>query len=216
MNSKDYFLSTEKFLRLDIKVDYIEILKEAINLKNQFVTHKAKSYFHKGWKSLCLHGISKHHIDSWGEYGFKTAEDAGNSSVWTDICSFCPYTMDFLTSSIPSKKFGRVRFELLESQGFIDTHKTKTPVLEQLVVPLNNPKDFQFIWDDGQTLDFNLGSVITINTYHFHKLINNSTEDRYCLVIDRHDSTDEWKSLMNDACIQQNVSGEYINSIIRT
>ena len=210
MRTREYFISSSKFLKLDIKVEYKNILQEAINLKSKFIYHKPRPYFHQGWKSLSLHSISQTHIETWGDYGFKNAEEMGVSSVWTDISKECPHTMNFLLNNFPSKDFGQVRFELLEPDGVVDERQSRVPALETIIIPLNNPVGSALIWDDGQEYVFSPGSVITLNTHYFHKLVNNSDEDRYQLIINRRDSTNEWKSLIDTACNEQQVEGEYI------
>ena len=53
--------SNVPWLELDIKFPYEEMHKEAINLKDRFVKHRDQDgqggYRHKGWRSLCIHGI---------------------------------------------------------------------------------------------------------------------------------------------------------------
>ena len=210
MSQREYFLSSGKFLYLKIDVDYKSILHEAINLKNRFVPHRSKSYLHNGWQSICLHGVSETHIDTWGEYGFKSAEDAGNASKWTTVSSECPFTMDFLLNKFPSTRYARVRFETVKSKGSINGYSSRIPCIETISVLLNKPAGYSIIWDDGDELECTAGSVIAINNHYPYTVTNNSNEDQYNLVISRHDSTNEWKSLMNQACIAQNITGEYI------
>ena len=208
MSKKDYFISSAKSLQLDIKVDYKSILEEAVNLKNRFIAYKAKPYSHQGWKSICLYGISEKHIDTWGDYGFKTAEEAGNASIWTSISKDCPATVNFLQTQFPCNKFGQVRFELLESNGRVEEHSSsRIPVLENIIIPLT---DYKWIWDDGIECNLKAGSAISMNIHYFHSITNTSNIDQYCLVINRHDSTNEWKSIVDKACVDQQVTGEYV------
>ena len=57
------------WLKLDIKIPHEEMLKEAISLKDEFVSHRdhdsdpRSGYRHKGWRSLCIHGISPTHTN---------------------------------------------------------------------------------------------------------------------------------------------------------
>jgi len=41
-----------------------------------------------------------------------------------------------------------------------------------------------------------------MNISYEHSVYNNSTEDRYHLIVARHDSTDEWKALMETAATE--------------
>ena len=63
MNYKE--IATESglpWLELDINIPHEDMLKEAISLKDEFVKHRDQdngggAYRHKGWRSLCIHGI---------------------------------------------------------------------------------------------------------------------------------------------------------------
>jgi hypothetical protein len=54
------------------------------------------------------------------------------------------------------------------------------------------------------------GGVYAMNLYYHHSVVNNSNEDRMHMIIARHDATDEWKKLIDDAATKQGIAGEYI------
>jgi hypothetical protein len=210
-NLKHYFISDAKFLKLDIPVPYQEMLKEAQSLKHRFTAHRGGEDTHLGWKSLAIHGISEDKHENWSDYGYKSALDAAKDFVWTEASKDCPAIMQFLHNVFPCKRYGRVRLMLVEAGGWIGPHTdTKHRLLENINIPLSNPKGCMWNWSDGESLFMEPGVAYAMNISYEHSIVNNSDEDRYHLIVARHDSTDEWKKLVNQATEKSNVSGYYI------
>jgi hypothetical protein len=208
-NLKHYFISDAKFLILDIPVPYKEMLQEAQTLKHRFTDHRGDG--HNGWKSLALYGLGEDKHESWQDYGYKNAEEAARDFVWTEAAKDCPMTMDFLSNTFPCKRYGRVRFMLVEAGGWISPHSdTKHRILENINIPLSNPKECMWHWGDGEELFMEPGIPYAMNISYEHSIYNRSTEDRYHIIIARHDSTDEWKSLIEQAAARANIVGHYI------
>ena len=208
-NLKHYFISDAKFLILDIPVPYKEMLQEAQTLKHRFTDHRGDG--HNGWKSLALYGLGEDKHESWQDYGYKNAEEAARDFVWTEAAKDCPITMDFLSNTFPCKRYGRVRFMLVEAGGWISPHSdTKHRILENINIPLSNPKECIWHWGDGEELFIETGISYAMNISYEHSIYNRSTEDRYHIIIARHDSTDEWKSLIEQAAARANIVGHYI------
>jgi len=212
---KSYFVSDAKFLALDIPVPYKEMLAEAQALKDRYTTHRGEA--NKGWKSISLHGLDESKHENWDEYGYKSAEEAGRDYVWTKAAEECPVTMDFLLNAFPCKRYGRVRLMLVEAGGWIGPHSdTKHRLLENINIPLNNPQECIWQWGDGEELFMEPGVPYAMNISYEHAIYNRSTEDRFHLIVARHDSTDEWKQLMDQAAKQFNISGRYVLHEIAT
>jgi hypothetical protein len=208
-NLKHYFISDAKFLILDIPVPYKQMLQEAQALKHRFTDHRGDG--HKGWKSLALYGLGEDKHESWQDYGYENAEQAARDFVWTEAAKDCPITVDFLLNTFPCKRYGRVRFMLVEAGGWISPHSdTKHKILENINIPLSNPKECIWHWGDGEELFMEPGIPYAMNISYEHSIYNRSTEDRYHIIIARHDSTDEWKSLIEQAAARANVVGHYI------
>ena len=214
---KSYFVSDAKFLMLDIPVPYIEMLNEAKMLKSRFTAHRGYGDFHKGWKSLALHGLGEDKHENWDEYGYKSAAEASADYHWTTAANECPVTLDFLQNVFPCKRYGRVRFMLLEAGGWIGLHSdTKHRLLENINIPLSNPKECIWQWGDGEELFMEPGVPYAMNISYEHKIVNNSNEDRFHIIIARHDSTDDWRTLMDQAADKANVTGHYVLHEIAT
>jgi hypothetical protein len=208
---KDYFLSDAKFLKLDIPVPHEYMLKEAQALKDRFTEHRNYENSHKGWKGLTLYGLSENLHESWQDYGYKNAVEAAKNFVWTEAAKECPVTMDFLSNTFPCKRYGRVRFMLVEAGGWIGPHSdTKHKIIENINIPLSNPKECLWCWGDDEELYMEPGIAYAMNISYTHSIYNRSNEDRYHIIIARHDSTEEWKSLINSAASLANVTGTYI------
>ena len=61
--------------------------------------------------------------------------------TWTDIIDRCPITYDFFKNVFPYKSYYRVRYMLLEPQGFITPHKDSFDnYLSPINMALNHPK----------------------------------------------------------------------------
>jgi hypothetical protein len=54
------------------------------------------------------------------------------------------------------------------------------------------------------------GCAYAVNVHYMHSVYNNSNEDRYHIIVTRHDALPEWKQLVNKAAVDQNVTGQYI------
>ena len=67
------------WLPLDIDIPHQAMLEEAQNIKHLFVPHRDKDrqggYRHKGWRSLCIHGISAEKTNHFTEYGYRSNEE---------------------------------------------------------------------------------------------------------------------------------------------
>lgn len=214
-NEKEYFRSDAKYLKLPLKFDHVGMFEEAKRLKDRFVVHRQGAYEHSGWRSLCLHGLSETATNGWSAYGYKNAYEAGLDSHWTEIADLCPITMDFIKNHFPSERFARVRFMLIDAGGHIGEHTdSRVPLLENINLSLNNPEGCIWKWGDGETMFLEPGSAYAMNIHYPHSVFNNSNEDRYHLIIHRHDSTDAWKSMIDQACKEQGVVGEYFKHTI--
>jgi hypothetical protein len=208
---KHYFISDAKYLKLDIDVPYEAMLEEARALKHRFTEHRGGENSHKGWKSLSLYGLGEQLHESWQDYGYANAVEAAKDFKWTTASRDCPATMSFLLNTFPSKKYGRVRLMLVEAGGWIGPHSdTKHRLLENINIPLSNPKDCMWHWGDGETLFMEPGVPYAMNISYEHAIYNNSKEDRFHLIVARHDSTDEWRQLIDSAAVKAGVTGEYV------
>jgi len=210
---KEYFETRAKFLKLDIPFPHEEMLAEARALKDRYTAHRGGEDKHKGWKSLALYGLDEHLHENWADYGYASAADAAKDFKWTAAAKECPVTMDLLMNHFPSKKYGRVRFMLIEAGGYIGLHRDSKSMIyltENINMPLNNPEGCIWHWGDGEQLFMEPGGAYAMNITYDHMIVNNSNEDRYHLIVARHDATPEWKALINKAASDAGVEGKYI------
>jgi hypothetical protein len=210
---KEYFETMARYLKLDIPVPYEEMLEEAKRLKDRYTAHRG-SEGNRGWKSIALYGLDEHRHENWADYGYASPADAAKDFKWTKASEECPVTMNFLNTVFPSKKYGRVRFMLLEAGGEIVMHndsKSRTYLTENINIPLNNPRECLWHWGDGHPDMFmEPGGVYAMNITYDHAVTNRSNEDRFHLIIARHDATPEWKQLIIDAAERQHEEGKFI------
>jgi hypothetical protein len=151
---------------------------------------------------------------SYETYGYKDARDASSAMIWTEIANECPVTVNWLKNVFPSKRYGRVRFMLLEAGGSIGLHSdTDTEsIVEAVNISLSNHPDCKWFWEDGSTIDFTPGNAYALNLKYFHRVSNNSNEDRYHIIIHHHDSTPEWIELMEKSLKENNAQGNFVYS----
>lgn len=186
------------WLSLDISVPYEEMLEEAKSIKERFVSHRSGDirggYTHRGWKSLCIHGIDEHKTNHYTSYGFNSNEDT--PYTWTKAADLCPITTNWLINKFPYDKYFRVRFMLLEPEGFIAPHKdTNINILSPINVALNHPTGCIFKMKKHGVVPMKPGTVMLLDVGNTHAYINKSTEDRYHIII-HGIPTQEYKTLV--------------------
>ena len=206
-----YLFSNARCLKLDLSVPYVEMLNEAKSLRDRFIKYRSSGDDFRGWYSLPIHGLDHTKPYSHESYGFSNPIDAIKSMIWTEISKECPVTVDWLKNSFPSKILGRTRFMLLEPGGQIGLHSDSDHyILEPVNISLSNHPDCKWYWEDESSVDFTPGNAYVMNTSHPHKIVNNSNEDRYHIIIHHHDSTPEWFEMMKKALKDNNEQGDFV------
>lgn len=208
---KEYFQSDVKCLKLDIDLPYDKMCREAFALLDKFTPHRGDDYAHSGWESLTIHGLGWDKHEGYQTYGYAKGKDASKDMHWTEIADLCPVTTRWLKEVFPCNRYGRVRFMLLKAGGHIARHNDSSmKLVENINIALNNPIGCKWIWGDSEELIMEPGGVYAMNLHYDHTLVNNSNTDRMHMIIARHDATDGWKKLIEQAASKQNVTGEYI------
>ncbi len=188
-------------------VPYLEMLKEAQSLKSIMVPHRSDKEENKGWKSICIHGISSVHTQCASQYGLDI-EDAANYR-WTDISDFAPVTVDFFKRHFHYDVFHRVRFMLLEPGGWILPHRDfEHYVLGPVNIALNNPQGCQFFMEDGGVVPFESGSVMKLALVNRHAVYNGSDEDRFHIIVHGAPNWDYWSPIFQKS-YSEFVGNEY-------
>jgi len=164
------------------------LLAECIGVDHLFFNHRSQDkksgYGHRGWQSLTLHGIDKHKTEHFTKYGFSNLDDANYQ--WTDVCDLVPNLYKFL-SSLPYKKFDRVRLMKLAPAGYIMPH-TDGPgrIFSPLNIAINNPENCHFIFKDKGIVPFKEGYGMILDVATEHIVINNSNTPRYHVIVHGH------------------------------
>tara|TARA_Y100000114_G_scaffold101163_1_gene94318 strand:- start:2148 stop:2783 length:636 start_codon:yes stop_codon:yes gene_type:complete len=175
------------WLELDITFPFEEMHQEAINLKDRFVKHRDQDghggYRHKGWRSLCIHGIDAEKTNHYEEYGYKSNQETPYN--WTEIIDQCPITYKFFKEVFPYKSYYRVRFMLLEPEGFITPHQdTFESKLSPINMALNHPKGCLMKMEGHKGyVPFSPGKAMLLDVGNTHAYINKSREDRYHIIV---------------------------------
>ncbi|NBO98991.1 MAG: hypothetical protein EBU90_02515 [Proteobacteria bacterium] len=171
------------WIKLDLKVPYKEMYREAYALKSKFVEYRESNS--KGWKSLCIHGLSSDQIYDYTSYPeYKNIDQNLVPYKWTEVSEACPVTTSFLKNSFFNAKFFRVRFMLLEPGGYILPH-TDMPkkILAPINIALSNPQGCEFKMKGYGIVPFKPGNALMLDTSNEHIVYNNSNKPRIHLIL---------------------------------
>ena len=163
------------------------MLQEAINLKHRFVAHRDEDqgggYRHKGWQSLCIHGIDAEKTNHFEQYGYKSNQET--PYTWTDIIEQCPVAYNFFKNIFPYKSYYRVRYMLLEPGGYITPHNDSLDSkLSPINMALNHPKGCKMkMKGHAGYVPFEPGKAFLLDVSNTHAYVNDSDEDRYHIII---------------------------------
>lgn len=176
------------FYPIPFNFDQVACLKECMSIDNLFCDHRSldtnNGYYHKGWKSITLHGIDKHKTEHYTQYGFNSLEEANYQ--WTEVCNEIPSLFNFL-STLPYNVFDRVRIMRLEPGGYIMPHSDgKSRMFGPLNIAINQPTDCHFIFEDIGIVPFVAGTGMILDVSKKHAVINFSNEVRYHVIVHGH------------------------------
>ena len=76
--------------------NWSQMYLEAQAFADHYVPHRSHEN-HKGWSSLCIHGLSSVHTEAHHKYGYKNIDEV--PFCWTDVAKFCPTITHFLKKS---------------------------------------------------------------------------------------------------------------------
>ena len=178
--------SSLPWLKLALKFDDSAMLAEAKAIKHLFVKHRDEdqgAYRHKGWRSLCIHGISSEKTNHYEQYGYKSNDEAPYH--WTEIADLCPVTTKFFKEIFPFDTYYRVRFMLLDPQGYITPHQDAFEnKLSPINIALNNPIGCKFKMQGHEGyVPFKDGTAFLLDVGNTHAVFNKSNEDRYHMIV---------------------------------
>ena len=158
-----------------------EILQEVKNIKHLFVEHR-EADLHRGWKSICLHGISAEKTMCHFDYGLSEEEVVYG---WTEIESLCPVAKNYFEHIFPAEKYKRIRFMLVEPGGFVGPHRDRdNKSLGPLTIALNAPNHCRFAVDNFGFIPMKPGGFYLIDLSNRHSVWNQSNEDRFHITVE--------------------------------
>lgn len=170
-----------EFFMPDFPLD--SILKEVQSIKSLFVEHR-DGEVHRGWKSLCLHGLSARQTMCYFDYGY-TKEQAQYN--WTEIAPLCPTTVDFFRTHFPAESYERIRFMLVEPGGYVAPHRDRnTASLGPLSIALNAPANCHFGLEGHGLIPIRQGGFYLIDLSNRHSVFNQSPVDRFHITVEAH------------------------------
>lgn len=184
------------WLKLPLDVPAAEILAESRSVWNRFVSHRSRDS--RGWKSLCVRGLSPEQTLGPKPYGFANEREVPYR--WTEIADLCPTTREFFQRSFPCRTFYRIRFMLLEPGGYIKPHRDRGEhFLTGLNIALNNPSGCVFKMRRAGLIPISDGDALLLDIANEHCVVNLSDEPRFHVIAHFGDPTDEWNRMVCDA-----------------
>lgn len=182
--------------------DWEEMHKEAASLEKHYVPHRHHES-HRGWSSLCIHGLSSVHTEAHHTYGFQDRKDAPYK--WTDVSEWCPTITKFFMRNFDYNDYDRIRIMKLAPGGYIIPHKDSLTLDECHIGPtniaINNPIDCNFYMEDIGILPFEQGTVMKLNLYNVHAVFNHSNENRYHIIVHGR-SGNTWPNKIYDSYLK--------------
>lgn len=178
-----------------IDVPYTAMLTEAQSLRDMFVEHRDSENRHRGWRSLAIHGIGAQKTNVSQYYGI----DSKNAVyTWTEIQDRCPVTVDFFKNKFPFNLYQRVRYMLLEPDGYIAPHfdNPVNTVASAVNISLNNPHGCRLVTEHGIVPFKNNGSVMMFNNHYKHAVHNHSDIDRFHIIVHGSGEQNKWSRLV--------------------
>lgn len=169
-------------LLLDISLPLVAVQNEAENLLDDFVKHRGN--IHSGWYSITLHGVSKHITNRWNDDEYaKYNWQAMPPHTWTEIEKDCPITVEWL-KSLPFDTFSRVRFMLLQPNGYIAPHQDiEKKELCAYNVAITNPIGVEFAMEKAGLIPWKEGEFRAIDIGRKHAVRNLSKQNRIHMII---------------------------------
>lgn len=197
------FKSCLPWLHLDIEVPIKEIYQEALSVYDSFIEYRESNS--KGWKGVCIHGISDKHIYDYTTYNeYKYLDQKLVPYNFTNISKKCPVTTNFLKSAFFGTRFFRVRFMILEPGGYIEPHvDMPKKILAPINIAINNPDKCVFKMKGYGIVPFFSGSTFMLDTSNEHIVFNGSNDIRIHMIVHcdflnlNSIQKERWSELMN-------------------
>ncbi len=169
------------YLEIDLAVPP-ELIEEAIALDERFVPHRDGEYEHRGWRALCLRGLSASHTQGARTYGY--ASDLAAPYRWCDeVAERAPQTQRWCAARFAGATLFRTRYMALDPGGYVAPHTDwKLPSMIGLNVVLNMPDGCRFTLGDG-VLPMRTGAAFLLDLSHVHHVVNESRQTRYHMIL---------------------------------
>ena len=191
-------------------IPYGAMLAEARAVRLLMVIHRDGDFggrqHHRGWKSICFHGLSARQTEHCTMYGLTDAEAAGQYG-WTEVAALCPATTAFFRDTFSYTGYDRVRFMLLEPGGYILPHNdSDARKLGPVNMALNNPPGCALVMRGFGAVPFRPASAFQLDVSNTHAVWNRSGEDRYHIIVHGHRHASTWDPIVHRSLERMRVS----------
>jgi hypothetical protein len=177
------------WIELDIDLDLETWKKESSAAVDYFVDHRASTSI--GWRSCCIHGLGIEKTLNWPSY---LDDETLVKYDWTPLSDITPTIKDFWVNQFPAESYQRIRFMLIEPEGYISPHSDAPGRLPGETIehdtlvgwPINlaiiHPEDCHMVLEGYGVVPFTEGKLILINIRHRHAFLNFSNKNRIHMI----------------------------------
>lgn len=182
------------YLKLDISLpkESLEEVKEVYE-QQFFVKHRGKK--HKGWQSAALHSINGDYWKTMSgkQYGYENDSDKNIKWDWTDVCHYAPRTTEFFKKDLPVEGYRRLRYMLLEPNGYILEHcdtptgkpyekRKPESIFGAINICITQPQNCDLTHKNNGSVPFEPYSLFLFNNDEIHHAFNKSNENRFHMI----------------------------------
>ena len=194
-NALEVYESDLPWMALDLDIPHEEMYKEALPWVTDMIEQEYPSLFdsrfdkneqiakQRQWKTVCVHGLSKHQFDRPTVYGYDNEDEVPYK--WTEVADASPVTKEFL-QSLPYEKLYRARFTCIMPGGFSAPHigrKEGADYSHKINFALNHPPGWTFWLENQGPIPFEAGRGFLINAdEYYHSVVNTSNVPRIHLI----------------------------------
>lgn len=183
------------FLELDLQFPHETAMHEILTMPEELFTLHRET-ISNGWYQFVIYGTSYDATQSsWNQL----------DNTWTpEALKYMPQTVNWFQTYYPSNSFSKIKLALLKPGGSISEHRDQiikgfaTGTNSTVNIAVNNPEGAIFHIADT-IIPFKSGSAMLIDFGQFHSVVNNSSENRFHLLVGQKDETDQFKKLVVDS-----------------
>lgn len=182
------------YIELDLKFPFDTVMAEILTMPQSLFTVHRSNTSHD-WTQFVLYGLTYNEtLSPWND----------PNNTWTpEARHYMPQTIDWFEKHYPSNYFSKIKVACIKPGGSISEHTDGKEKGFQIGnrstvnIAVNNPDGAEF-HIANTVIPFKPGSAMLIDFGQLHSVVNNSSQDRFHLLVGQNDETDQFKQLVVD------------------